>query len=161
MNCMQPLSSDASDSASQALTCRSLGSSPKWVASWCQPAMCVWRARLLDEPRGGEHHNVGADHVLDGVEDRRVAYQLVRPAAQEVGARSILALARRQRSAERRADARLERLEIGSIASRRIRAKCGEGQGEAVAMIGGDLGLGQHLGHRLIPEARLAPSSHK
>src|SRR4051794_26068412 len=44
------------------------------------PARHVRRARFLDEPRGSENQDVRPYHVLDGVEDRRVTDQLVRPA---------------------------------------------------------------------------------
>src|SRR3954468_18651324 len=111
------------------------------------PARDVRRARLLDEPRAREHQNIGTDHVLDGIKDRRMTGELVRPATQEIGARAVLALLERQRPAQRRADARLERLEIGAIASRRVWGKSGERQQEAVAAISRDLRLGQHLWH--------------
>src|SRR6185369_8978743 len=92
--------------------------------------------------------DVGADHVLDGIEDRRMTGELVRPATQKIGARAVLAFARRQRTAERRADARLERLEIGAIASRRVGGKSGEREQEAIAAISRDLSLGQDLWHK-------------
>src|SRR5689334_8400962 len=68
------------------------------------PAGDVRRSRLLDEPGAREYQDIGTDHVLDRIEDRRMTGELVRPATQEIGARAVLALLWRERAAERRAD---------------------------------------------------------
>ena len=48
------------------------------------------RVRLLDEEGAGPDQDIGADHVLDGVEDARMADQVVEPGRVGIGMRAPL-----------------------------------------------------------------------
>jgi hypothetical protein len=73
---MQPASLLASVSATQAQTC-SFGSSPKRAALVpCGEGLGV---RFLDEEGAGPYQDVGTDHILDRIEDARVAGEIVEP----------------------------------------------------------------------------------
>jgi hypothetical protein len=123
---MQPASRVASVSATQAQTCS---------CDVLVPGGEGRRVRLLDEERAGPDQDVGADHVLDRVEDARMADQRVEPGGMRVGVGAPFHVRIRHRAAE----VGFQPGEAVEAGRDFIGGQGGDAEEEAVVAVGGEL----------------------
>ncbi len=120
------------------------------------PAHEALPVRLLDEEGGLPAQQVRPQDVLDGIEDARVAHQLVHPGEEKI---ELLAFA----PSDGTALAGFEGFELGPVAGRLLRRHHADREMVAVVLVRTDLIARKDISHRRasLPEFRLPHEPRK